>query len=113
MIIPPLSGNLDQKDFFVYAAADGSYFDKFGRQLINSVKQNTDYGVHLHLYNPTPAQLDFCYQTDRVSVTWETFGTEQFETAIKYWSRTDLPEPQNSRKNKMLGLASFFKALLL
>lgn len=107
MIIPPLSGNLNQNNFFVYAAADSSYFDKFGRQLVNSVKRNTDYGVHLHLYNPTTEQLDFCHQTDRVSVTWETFRSEQFESAIKFWSRTDLPEPQHSRKNKMLGMKQF------
>jgi len=25
MIIPPLQGNLDQKDFFIYVAADGNY----------------------------------------------------------------------------------------
>ena len=107
MIIPSLSGKLDQNNFFVYAAADSGYFDKFGRQLVNSVKQNTNYGVHLHLYNPTPGQLDFCHQTDRVSVTWETFAPEQFESAIQHWSRTNLPEPQNSRKNKMLGLKQF------
>ena len=107
MIIPPLQGKLDQKDFFIYVAADGNYFDRFGTGLVNSVERNTNYGVHLHLYNPTQQHLEWCNQHKRVSVTWETFGSEQFESAINYWSRTDLPEPQHSRKNKMLGLKQF------
>ena len=107
MILPPLEGTLDQSGFFVYAAADADYFDSYGIPLTNSLLKHTQYGIHVHLYNPRPDQLDFCRQTDRVSVTWETFDPAQFESAIKFWSRQDLPEPYNGRKNKMLGLKQF------
>ena len=104
MILPPLHGKLNQNQFFIYAAADATYFDQFGRGLINSVRKNTGYGVHVHLYNPTQEQLDFCHQTPTVSVSWENFTQEKFQPAVEYWSRNDLPEPQASRKKKMLGM---------
>jgi hypothetical protein len=101
MILPPLQGSLDQKDFFIYAAADRKYFDLYGRALINSVLANTDHGIHLHLYDPTESQLEFC-QRSRISVTWEYLSPNQFDSAMEFWSRWDLPEPWNSRKTKML-----------
>ena len=104
MMLPPLEGKLDQKDFFIYAAADSAYFDRFGRGLINSVNRNTNYGVHVHLYNPTTKQLEFCHNAPNVSVSWEHFLPGQFDSAIAHWSRNDLPEPQASRKKKMLGM---------
>jgi hypothetical protein len=104
MILPPLHGKLSQSDFFVYAAADSTYFDIHGRALINSVIRNTNYGVHLHLYNPTDAQLDFCNQLDRVSITWEYVAPQDMDSAIKLWSKPDLGEPYLSRRNKMLGI---------
>ena len=108
MIIPPLQGKLEQDSFFIYAAADQGYFEQFGRALINSIVRNTqDTGIHLHLYNPTPDQIAFCQSTPRVSVTWETFTTADLQPAIDYWSRTDLPEPQASRRLKMLCMKQF------
>ena len=107
MILPPLHGNLTQSEFFIYAAADAVYFDRFGPALANSVVRNTDHGVHFHLYDPTPAQLEYCKNTDRISVTWETTAPGQFDSAFAFWGRTDLPEPYHSRKNKMLGLKQF------
>lgn len=104
MILPPLQGSLQQNGFFIYVAADSSYFDRFGPGLINSVCRNTDFGVHLHLYNPTQEQIDFCQANSRVSVSWENFDMSQFNEAINFWSRNDLPEPQASRKKKMLGM---------
>jgi hypothetical protein len=104
MILPPLQGSLQQSGFFIYAAADSNYFDQFGRALINSVCRNTEFGVHLHLYNPTQEQIDFCQSNPRVSVSWENFEPSQFNDAIEFWSRNDLPEPQAGRKKKMLGM---------
>ena len=108
MIIPQLQGKLEQNSFFIYAAADSGYFEQFGRALINSITRNTqDTGIHLHLYNPTPEQIEFCQHKPRVSVTWETFTTADLQQAINYWSRTDLPEPQASRRTKMLCMKQF------
>lgn len=101
-----MHGSLQQPGFFIYAAADTRYFDLYGRALINSVLRNTDHGVHIHIYDPAPQQLDFC-QRSRCSVTWEHLDPDQFSTAEAMWSRWDLPEPWASRKAKMLGLKQF------
>lgn len=106
MILPPLQGHIDQQDFFVYVAADRAYFEKFGIPLINSVIRNTTHGIHVHIYDPTSANLEFCRQA-RVSVSWENTSKNQFDTAIHMWSRNDLPEPYMARKQKMLGLKQF------
>jgi hypothetical protein len=103
MILPALHGNLCQEDFFIFAAADTTYFDQYGRTLINSVRKNTGYGVHMHIYNPTQAQLDFCNNTDHVSVTWESVDHQSLNSAIKLWASPTLGEPKLSRRNKMLG----------
>ena len=51
MMLPPMQGILDQDNFFIYTAGDYEYFDEFGPTLINSVLRNTQFGIHLHLYN--------------------------------------------------------------
>lgn len=108
MIIPELQGNLKQDSFFIYAAADRGYFDQFGRALINSIVKNTqNTGIHLHLYNPAAEQIEFCLNKPRVSVSWETFTANDLKTAVDYWSRTDLPEPDASRRTKMLCMKQF------
>jgi hypothetical protein len=104
MNLPELQGTLDQPDFFIYVASDSDYFDRFGVTLINSVTRNTNFGVHVHLYNPRTDQLEFCDRTRRVSFTWEQCPAEQFASAIKFWSRPNLPEPYLARKKKMLGM---------
>lgn len=106
MILPPLQGSLEQDDFFIYVAADRTYFERYGVPLINSVIRNTDFGIHAHIYDPTQANLDFCKQP-RVSVSWEHTTAGQFDGAISLWSRNDLPDPYMSRKQKMLGLKQF------
>lgn len=103
MILPNMHGSLQQPGFFVYAAADCGYFDLYGRALINSVLRNTNHGIHVHIYDPTHDQLSFCQQP-RCSVTWECLAPTQFESALEFWNREDLPEPHAGRKNKMLGL---------
>lgn len=107
MRLLPIQGTLKQDNFFVYVAADTQYFERFGRALINSVMRNTNYGVHVHLYNPTQPQFDFINSNSRVSLTWETFDLDQFDSAVKFWSRPVLAEPYWSRRNKMLGLKQF------
>lgn len=106
MILPQLQGSLDQSNFFIYVAADHVYFQTYGRALINSVLRNTAYGVHVHIYDPKPADIGFCSR-DRVSLSWERTTPGQFDTAIQLWSRDDLSEPYAARKQKMLGLKQF------
>lgn len=103
MQISTIQGDFNQDRFFIYAAADSKYFDLYGRSLVNSVLRNTNFGVHLHLYDPRPQQLEFCQQ-ERVSVTWEKTTKHQFDSAVALWSRPDLPEPFAHRRSKMLGI---------
>jgi hypothetical protein len=107
MNIPAIHGGVDQSRFFIYAAADSVYFDLYGIPLINSVLRNTDFGIHLHLFDPTPAQIEFCQNRDRVSVSYEYLSHDQFDSAFALWHREDLPDPWRSRKTKMLGLKQF------
>lgn len=104
MILPTLQGKIDQPGFFIYAAADARYFDAYGRALINSVIRNTAHGIHVHIFNPTDPQLEWCQSLQRVSTSWEHTAPDQFDSALQFWNRSDLPEPYAGRKNKMLGL---------
>lgn len=106
MNLSSLQGQLNQSGFFIYAAADSKYFDAYGRALINSILRNTDHGIHLHIYNPSGDQLDFCQQP-RVSVSWETISDSEFDAPFSQWSREDLPDLQLGRKKKMLGLKQY------
>jgi hypothetical protein len=86
MILPSLQGNLDQDCFFIYAACDQDYFDDFGPALVNSVLRNTAFGIHLHLYNPTVEQVQYCRSLDRVSITYEHAPLDQFSQAAEQWA---------------------------
>ena len=85
MQIPSLQGNLDQPGFFLYAAGDTEYFREFGPALIRSVQSNTTHGLHLHLYNPTVEQIDYCRSQTRVSVTYEMAPENLFDQAATDW----------------------------
>lgn len=100
MIIPPLLGNLDQTSFFIYAAADATYFDHHARPLINSVLTNTpNTGIHIHIYDPRPDQLEFCRSHGGVSVSHETLDPVQFNKVTARWlKRTEFA---NDRQRQM------------
>lgn len=85
MIIPKLQGHFDQDGFFIYIACDIHYFNNFGKSIINSIKQNTNVGTHIHLYNPTQDQINFCQTTDKVSITYEYAPLELFKVAESKW----------------------------
>jgi hypothetical protein len=108
MIIPPLLGNLDQPAFFIYAAADANYFDHHARPLINSVLANTpNIGIHIHIYDPRPDQLEFCRSQLGVSVSYETPDPVQFNKVTARWlKRADFAndrQRQMYKKGKTLG----------
>lgn len=83
--MPPLQGNLDQSGFFLFAAGDQEYFRDFGPALIYSVQRNTTHGLHLHLYDPSLDQIQYCRAQDRVSVTFESAPIERFDVAAQAW----------------------------
>lgn len=107
MIIPPLQGKLNQTGFFIYAAADEKYFDTYARPLINSVIKNTpEYGIHLHIYNPRPDQIEFCNKP-KVSCTYEFIDEQIFNNIRDLWyTRTDFTndrQRQMRKKGETLG----------
>ena len=116
MKLPPLLGNLDQNCFFIYAAADTVYFDLHARPLINSIIANTpDYGVHIHIYNPRPDQIDFCRGHRNVTCTYEHLNEADFQHAADYWlSRTGLTndrQQQMYKKGQKLGRDELLKLI--
>lgn len=102
MLMPPLHGKLDQSNFFIYAACDHDYFNDFGPALINSVLQNTQFGVHLHLYNPTAEQIAYCNNRDRVSVTHEYAPIELFDVCAKQWATASADPELADRRRRIL-----------
>ena len=102
MILPPLCGILDQSEFFVYAACDNDYFKDFGPTLINSVLQNTKFGIHLHLYNPTPEQIKYCRSIERVSITYEFVPLELFTTAANKWQTVPADPELADRRRRII-----------
>jgi hypothetical protein len=88
MHLPPLQGNLAQDQFFVYAAADRVYFDLHARPLINSIMTNVpNLGIHIHIYDPRPDQIEFCRSKLGVTCTHETLDDAVFQKAADYWMR--------------------------
>ena len=86
MLLPPVQGSLSQEKFFIYAAADSVYFDLHARPLVKSVMANTpEYGVHIHIYNPRPDQIDFCRSIPGVSCTYEYLDDHEFDQVLNYW----------------------------
>lgn len=97
MQIPLALGKFCQKDFFIYSAADENYFDEFVPALVGSIKRNTNYPLHLHLYNPRPDQFEFCKSYD-ISWTTEYISLDQFDNAAKRFNGEDLAEPVRTQK---------------
>jgi hypothetical protein len=102
MLMPPLHGKLDQPNFFIYAACDHDYFNDFGPALINSVLQNTEFGVHLHLYNPASEQIAYCKNHSRVSVTHEHAPVELFDVCASQWATTPADPELADRHRRIL-----------
>ena len=98
MLIPDLQGTFLQHHDFIYTAADSKYFDDHGKALINSVLKNTNYGIHIHLYNPLKEQLEWCNQ-DRVSVSYETIDLSIFSIIADEWLHKE--EFENQRQKQM------------
>jgi hypothetical protein len=99
MKLPPLQGLLEQSQTVIFAACDQHYFAEFGKSFINSVRKNTSLDIHLHLFNPTPDQINYC-QRSGVSVTWEHAHKTLFVTAAQRWSHPPLHEPDKSRYDR-------------
>jgi hypothetical protein len=102
MIIPSLQGTCTQHQFFIYAACDQKYFDEFGKEFIHSIQQNTNLGIHMHVFNPTEQQIAFCNTGANVSMTYEHVPIDLFQPAADKWNRVPTAEPLKSQYDRTL-----------
>ena len=101
MLLPNVHGSLQQTDYYIYTACDTEYFDSFGTVLINSTQANTNLGIHVHLFNPTEQQIDFCVHKG-VSVTYESIGLDTFAIAAERWDSTVLSNLEKTQLDRTL-----------
>ena len=99
MHLPAIQGSLNQSNYYIYTACDRDYFDNFAIALINSVQANTNLGIHVHLFNPTPDQLNFCNNRS-VTVTYETITSEHFDAAVSRWESDVLNEVEQTQLDR-------------
>ena len=81
MEISSIHGHLQHDQFFIYAAGDCLYFDQYGKTLIESINRNTDYPIHLHLFDPRDDQVQYCIDRG-VSVTYEYISSRLFDRSL-------------------------------
>jgi hypothetical protein len=116
-ISPRLTGN------FFYFAADSKYFDLYGKALALSLLQHAPWSkVHVHLYNPTNDQLDWCdqktvsYSQELIDVNNKEFNT--LCACIRFIRIPEIFEPSariisfdcDVIANKLIPLAKFIEA---
>jgi hypothetical protein len=101
MQLPVVQGSLKQTEYCIYTACDSEYFASFGRILINSVQANTALGIHVHLFNPTNDQLEFCAQKN-VSVTYENVDRNMFDTAASKWQSPALNNLEKTQLDRTI-----------
>jgi hypothetical protein len=79
MILPSLNIPARLTGNFFYFAADSKYFDLYGKALALSLLQHAPWAkVHVHLYNPTDKQLEWCSQKN-ISYTNELLDVDDKE----------------------------------
>ena len=96
MQLPNIFGTCDQHNTFIYTACDHSYFDDFAKTLIHSIERNTDLGIHIHIFNPKPEQIQWCESRSEVSCTYEHIDSAQFDLAAQNWNRILTTETEKS-----------------
>jgi hypothetical protein len=105
MNIPERLGTFAQTQAFIYTACDTGYFDNFGKALIKSIRSNSNWQIHLHLFNPRSDQLEYC-ALNGASVTFEYISPEQFDTAAKKWAHPPVNDVEKSYYDRTLNAMS-------
>lgn len=106
MIIPKLEGSFNQNGFFIYTACDQHYFTEFGVSIINSIKRNSNAGIHIHLYNPLDSQINYCQGIEKVSITYEYIPLDLFSHAARQWSQIPTNDIEKSYYDRTLNAMS-------
>jgi hypothetical protein len=88
MTLNPLEGQKPQGSELLYAAADTLYFDLYARPLIVSAARNcADRRIHIHVYNPNPAQIQWAQQYPNCSISWETVDNHALHKIACRWTK--------------------------
>ena len=80
----------------VYTACDVRYFRDFGPAFANSVLTNSDFGVHFHIFNAEPCDIEFCQSIPRVSFSHEHVPLDVFATATRLWESLPLDDTKQT-----------------
>lgn len=84
MILPEIKGqtNIAQDSF--YFAADNLYLDQYGKALAKSLKKYAPWSnIHIHIFNPTPDQLEWCSENN-ITCSYESVDTTINELRTYY-----------------------------
>lgn len=100
MLINPMHIESRPRSHSVYTACDQQYFQQFGSALANSVLRNTDFDMHFHIFNPAAADLEFCRQHARITVSHEQVVEQQFLAAAEFWNSTPLDPVQQQHLDR-------------
>lgn len=101
MKLPPIQGTFDQQEFFIYAACDHAYFEDFGYSFIRSIRANTNHNIHVHVFNPTAEQIEYC-QRNGIGITWEHAHQTLFTAATQRWNRTITQETERKQLERTM-----------
>jgi len=112
MIINSIEGQKPQSQYLLYAAADQIYFDRYAKPLIVSAAKNcSQVPVHIHIYDPLPAQLSWASQRSNLTVSWETVDHSGLAKIAKRWHKrkefANDRQIQMFKKSQTLGIPEF------
>ena len=92
--LPPLEGHVPSgigAPLLFFAAADAAYFERYGRAFIAALLANAPgSGIHIHLFNPTPAQLQLLAELTGGAVPHFTHS----------WEHVDLGRHDDERRGR-------------
>jgi hypothetical protein len=103
MEMPQLYGNFSQNEVVFYCAADELYFNIHAKPLICSIRQNFDYDIHFHLYNPSDTTKTFC-ENHKINYSYEYFEENSVDKAFRTYQVPSADWEMLRRRQKMLGI---------
>lgn len=88
MLVPSRLGNTPTHNQYIFTAGDSKYFELHGKPLITSILTNTDYHIHVHIYNPTKDQLEWVIHP-RITCSYEKISEFIFDDIADEWMEKD------------------------
>lgn len=101
--MPQLLGNPPKDSKIFFCAADEVYFNLHAKPLIASIKQNSTFPIHFHLYNPSNQTKIFCDQAN-ITYSFENFDQNLVDRAFGIYQVPSADWEMLRRRGKMLGV---------